>query len=250
MNIKTQLVSQVVIKSKTYGSKNGKKFITVHQTGNTSRGANAQAHANLQSRDNVRSASWHWQVDDKDAIQSFPHDAQCWHAGDGQGDGNLNSIGIEICINSDGDYKQAVKNGAKLVAKILKDENLTIDKVKRHYDWSRKNCPAQIMAGKDGIGWNDFINLVKNELNAPVVENSGDYTVKAGDTLYSIARKLNTTVDNLITLNNIKTPNLIKPGQKLKTKVVENKPPLKTLDEVAEEVIDGKWGNGSDRLIV
>lgn len=106
------------------------------------------------------------------------------------------------------------------------------------------------MAGKDGIGWNDFINLVKNELNAPVVENSGDYTVKAGDTLYSIARKLNTTVDNLITLNNIKTPNLIKPGQKLKTKVVENKPPLKTLDEVAEEVIDGKWGNGSDRLIV
>ena len=81
MNIKTQLVSQQVINSKTYGGKNGKKFITVHQTGNTSRGANAQAHANLQSRNNVRSASWHWQVDDEDAIQSFPHDAQCWHAG-------------------------------------------------------------------------------------------------------------------------------------------------------------------------
>ena len=186
--------------------------------------------------------------DDKDAIQSFPHDAQCWHAGDGRGDGNLNSIGIEICINSDGDYKQAVKNGAKLVAKILKDENLTIDKVKRHYDWSRKNCPAQIIVGKDGIGWNDFIKLVKNELNPTVVENGDDYVVKSGDTLYSIAKELNTTVDDLITLNNIKTPNLIKPGQKLKTKVVANKPSLKTLDEIAEEVIDGKWGNGSDRF--
>ena len=104
------------------------------------------------------------------------------------------------------------------------------------------------MSGKDGIGWNDFINLVKNELNTPVAENSGEYTVKTGDTLYSIARQLNTSVDDLITLNNIKTPNLIKPGQKLKTKVVDSKPALKTLDEIAEEVIDGKWGNGSDRF--
>lgn len=248
VNLKKQFVSANIASQKTYGNNNKKKFVTVHQTGNPNRGANAQAHANLQSNGNVRSASWHYQVDDKEAIQSFSHRAQCWHAGDGRGEGNLNSIGIEICINSDGDYKQAVKNGAKLVAKILKDENLTIDKVKRHYDWSRKNCPAQIMAGRDSIGWNDFIELVKNELNTPVVENSDDYTVKTGDTLYSIARQLNTTVDDLITLNNIKTPNLIKPGQKLKTKVIANKPPLKTLDEIAQEVIDGKWGNGSDRF--
>lgn len=43
------------------GYGNGKKFITVHQTGNTSRGANAAMHAKLQFN-NPRDASWHWQV--------------------------------------------------------------------------------------------------------------------------------------------------------------------------------------------
>jgi len=85
-------------------------------------GANAQTHANLQSRG--FSASWHWQVDDKEAIQSFDHTWRLFHAGDGRGKGNMESIGIESCINSDGDYVQAVKNTAKLVAKIMKDEGI------------------------------------------------------------------------------------------------------------------------------
>lgn len=40
------------------------------------------------------------------------------------------------------------------------------------------------------------------------------YTVKSGDTLYSIARKYNTTVSELINRNNLKTSNL-SIGQKL-----------------------------------
>lgn len=40
------------------------------------------------------------------------------------------------------------------------------------------------------------------------------YTVKSGDTLYSIARKYNTTVSDLINRNNLKTSNL-SIGQKL-----------------------------------
>ncbi|MDY4997000.1 MAG: LysM domain-containing protein [Bacilli bacterium] len=34
------------------------------------------------------------------------------------------------------------------------------------------------------------------------------YTVKPGDTLYSLAREFNTTVNNLKTLNNLTTNNL------------------------------------------
>jgi flagellum-specific peptidoglycan hydrolase FlgJ len=44
------------------------------------------------------------------------------------------------------------------------------------------------------------------------------YIVKKGDTLTAIAKKYNTTVQNLVKLNNIKNPDLIKVGQKLRVK--------------------------------
>ena len=153
-----------------YGYGNKKNFLTIHQTGNTGKGANAQMHANLQSR--VYGASWHWQVDDKEAIQSFEHTYRCWHASDGRGDGNSNSIAIEGCINSDGNYIQSVKNMAELAAKILKDEGIPIENMRQHHDFdtkNRKNCPAQIRAGKDGINWNKFVQMVKDNMKGTVV---------------------------------------------------------------------------------
>ena len=52
--------------------------------------------------------------------------------------------------------------------------------------------------------------------STPESEEIGDvYTVKAGDTLYSIARKFNTTVNELINLNNL-TNNNLSIGQKIK----------------------------------
>lgn len=160
-----------------YGTGNKKQYLTIHQTGNTKKGANAKMHANLQS--GVYGASWHWQVDDKEAIQSFEHNASLWHASDGRGNGNLNSIAIEGCINEDGNYSQTVKNMAELAAKILKDEGIPIGNMKQHNHWdtkSRKNCPAQIRAGKDGITWNKFVQMVQDNLNGksskPVVTSS------------------------------------------------------------------------------
>lgn len=44
------------------------------------------------------------------------------------------------------------------------------------------------------------------------------YTVQKGDTLKKIAKKFNTTVAALQKLNNIKNPNLIRVGQKLRVK--------------------------------
>jgi len=142
-----------------FGGVNKKLKITIHLTGNRSKGANAKMHANLQSR--VYGASWHWQVDDKEAIQSFEHTWQCFHAGDGAGNGNKHSIGIEGCINSDGDYVKSVTNMAELTAKICKQENLDpVKDVVRHYDWSGKHCPSQIMDGWYGITWAKFKQMV------------------------------------------------------------------------------------------
>jgi len=170
LNIKKQL-APVIPLSNCYGYGNKKKFLTIHQTGNSNVGANAQVHANLQSR--VYGASWHWTVDDKEAIQSFEHSVSCWHASDGRNDGNLNSIAIEGCINSDGNYLKAVTNMAELAAKIMKDEGIPIENMKQHHDFDikhRKNCPAQIRAGKGGIDWNDFVNMVKGFMkDEPVI---------------------------------------------------------------------------------
>lgn len=159
---KKQLVSS---RSKAYNGTNGRKYITIHETANTSKGADAQAHANLQS--NGFSASWHWTVDDKQAIQSFPHTVRCWHAGDGQGNGNLNSIGIEICVNSDGDFKKAVENAVELVKKIMADEGISVNNVVQHNHWSGKNCPANLRSGAKGIDWNDFIDMVSGSTFKP-----------------------------------------------------------------------------------
>ncbi|NIE65905.1 LysM peptidoglycan-binding domain-containing protein [Burkholderia sp. Ax-1719] len=48
--------------------------------------------------------------------------------------------------------------------------------------------------------------------------DQADYTIQPGDTLSAIAAKNNTTVSQLVTLNNIDNPRLIYPGQKLKLK--------------------------------
>lgn len=77
--IKEQLVAS---RNLTSSGDNPCNYITVHETANTNKGANAQAHANLQSKGNSRTASWHYQVDDKEIIQSYPDNVRCWHAGE------------------------------------------------------------------------------------------------------------------------------------------------------------------------
>lgn len=165
VKIKKQLVSQDVINKRSYGHGNPCNYIIVHQTGNTSKGANAQAHANLQSNLNPRQASWHYTVSNTDVIQSFDDSVRCWATNDGRtaNGGNMTGLQVELCINSDGNYKQTVKTGAKLVAYLMKEHNLTIDKVKQHADFFNKNCPAQIRAGKEGITWDKFIDMVEGK---------------------------------------------------------------------------------------
>lgn len=164
MKIERLIVSDAVSNRVSFGRGNPKKFLTIHQTGNTSAGANAMAHHRLQARSGV-GYGWHWQVDDHEAIQTHDHDFKIWHAGDGRGKGNTESISIEICVNSDGNYKKSVENGAKLAAILLKEENIDISRMVQHNYWSGKDCPHEIRYGKDGITWADFVNMVKSNLN-------------------------------------------------------------------------------------
>lgn len=159
IKIKKQLVSRAIINELTYGKGNRLTHIVIHETANYNEGANAQVHANLQSNGNSRDASWHYQVDDKQIIQSFPDNIRCWHAGS---DYNNFSIGIEICVNKDGDYKKAVENAAALVKYLLKKhKSLDKDRVVTHHIASGwKDCPHYLRSGAKGIGWNDFARAI------------------------------------------------------------------------------------------
>lgn len=56
----------------------------------------------------------------------------------------------------------------------------------------------------------------KTETKKPDTKNETVYTVKSGDTLSGIAAKYNTTYQKLAEYNNIKNPNVIHVGQKIK----------------------------------
>lgn len=164
MRIRMQLVKS---RAKTYGEGNRRISITIHETANTSRGANAAAHANLQTKGNVRQASWHWTVDDVEAVQSFPHTVKCWHAGTRKSSDE--SIAIEICVNADGDYVQAVRNAAELVRRIRAQEP-TATVVVQHASHSGKNCPTFLRDGSRGVTWSQFLAWTRDGSGATPVD--------------------------------------------------------------------------------
>lgn len=136
----------------------GIKYIVIHDTGNTGKGANALSHFNYFNGGD-RNSSADFFVDSTQILQVNDYTKYyTWHCGDGKGKygiTNANSIGIEICINSDGDYKTAFAKTIELTKYLMKKHNIPIDNVVRHYDASRKNCPAS-MSKNNWAYWQDF----------------------------------------------------------------------------------------------
>lgn len=118
-------------------------YITVHETANTDKGANAEVHARYVKGADARnrSVSWHFTVDDKEIIQHLPTNEKGWHAGT---KGNSQSIGIELCVNSDGDFEQTKKNAQWLIRKLMKDHNIPLSRVVTHNHWTGKDCPKNL----------------------------------------------------------------------------------------------------------
>jgi N-acetylmuramoyl-L-alanine amidase len=109
---------------------------------------------------NTRDASWHIAIDDEMAVEAIPLNEVAYHAGDYTG--NRTSIGIEICES--GDREKTLNNSAIVVAKLLKKYGWGTDKLKRHYDWSGKNCPRILNITLDWSGWTAFKLLVDEKL--------------------------------------------------------------------------------------
>lgn len=162
------------------------KYIVIHDTGNKSKGANAEAHFKYFNGGN-RNSSADFFVDDTKIIRVNDYTKYyTWQVGDGKGKygiTNQNSIGIEICVNADGNYDKAFENAVELTRYLMKELNIPIERVVRHYDASRKNCPAS-MSSNGWEKWLEFKEKLKETENmAHFVDTKGHFAEKAIDEL-------------------------------------------------------------------
>ncbi|OLP66084.1 N-acetylmuramoyl-L-alanine amidase CwlH precursor [Bacillus pumilus] len=119
-------------------------YITVHNTANTSKGADAASHASFVKRSST-AVSWHYTVDENCIYQHLPLNENGWHAGDGRGNGNMKSIGIEICENNDGNFEKAVENAQWLIRQLMHEHGISLSNIVPHKHWSGKECPRKLL---------------------------------------------------------------------------------------------------------
>ena len=169
------------------------EYITVHDTANRATAENEIKYM----ISNDKEVSFHLAVDEAEVIQGLPFDRNSWSCGDGaKGTGNRKSISVEICrpIHEDKSlYTKAEENAVYVVARLLYTHNLSIEKLKKHQDWSGKTCPNVLL--KEGR-WNTFKERVNTVLKA--IHNgecssqlsSGITTITTENEKYSVGDKV------------------------------------------------------------
>lgn len=220
-----------------YSGKNPCNYITIHETGNNDKGSNALNHVSYIN--NGSSSTWHYTVDSERVVQHFNDNVQCWHAGDGKGKGNTQSIGIELCVNSDGDFTRTISNAVELVKHLMKKHNIHIENVVQHNKWSGKNCPQNIRSGNP-ISWGSFksrlqgssdVSPASNEQLTFDIENLVQRTIRGefgnGE---ERKRKLGSRYQIVQDIINGKTST-----------------PTVNIDDLVQRTIQGEFGNGEER---
>lgn len=215
--------------------------IVVHNTANDAPAKNEIAYM-IRNNNEV---SFHYAVDDVEVVQGIPENRNAWHSGDGgNGKGNREGIAIEICYSKSGGNKfaKSEENAVELIVDILKRYGWGIDKVTKHNDYSKKYCPHRTL----DLGWDRFLKMIDAKLNPVVVSKSVEAIAKEvlqGKWGNGADRKTNLTkagynynevqakVNELVSGKSVPAPT----------------PAKKTNEEIAREVLQGKWGNGAIR---
>lgn len=163
-----------------YGSKRSTasiKWIVVHYTGND--GDSDEANGKYFQGAN-RCASAHYFIDDDSITQSVPDDYIAWSVGGnrypnykqtggakhyGQAN-NTNTLNIELCdAKKDGKVmatEKTLDNAVTFIKQKMKDYNVDIAHVIRHFDVTGKSCPAYFCDSlENNKKWEEFKNRLK-----------------------------------------------------------------------------------------
>lgn len=148
------------------------KYIVIHYVGAASTAYNNVCYF----KDEYRGASAHYFVDDKSIWQCVLEKDSAWHCGTKgkyyNNARNNNSIGIEMCCyknNGKLDISEAtINNTIELVKDLMKRYNIPVENVVRHYDVTRKVCPAPFV--ENVSRWNDFKNRLVGKDNNVLIK--------------------------------------------------------------------------------
>lgn len=172
------------------------KGIVVHWTANTTPRSTARANRNYFNTTD-RYASAHYIVDDHSIVQCLPDHEVGYHVGgrtyrpkgeEIREDGltpNYFLIGLEMCVNSDGDWNKTYQHSVELTQYLLNKYNFTLNELYRHYDITGKDCPKMMI---EESAWQAFRHDVNRGLNFqlenPVKKgyvNTRDLNVRSGN---------------------------------------------------------------------
>ena len=210
---------------------------------------------------NMNDVRVHYYVDNVCAWQNLPLSLSGWHAADGGGNGNRRTIAIECIMSSaynDRD-KKSEDNCARLAAALLKKYGLDINHLYTHTHWLNvrdgksgsvdylnttrnpyKMCPAYILPH-----WAEFKKKVQAYMNA----GSSTPATSSPKQLYRVRKSWSNAKSQIGAFSSLENA---KKACKAGYAVFDSNgkqvyPTKKSIDEVAREVIQGKWGNGAER---
>ena len=168
--------------------------VTIHNTANDAPAINE---AKCLQNDPSEERSFHFAVDDCEVVQILPLNRTAWHAGDGQGDGNMRTIAIEICYSKSGGerFEKAEQNAAQLLALLsyfifgrgVREVTYT------HHHWSGKYCPHRTL----DLGLERFLNMAE-DLYKEIEERQNDTISK----LTSLDETLSYVLSEMLALTN------------------------------------------------
>ncbi len=157
------------------------EYIVIHNTAND---ASAENEIRYMQSNNAYT-SFHYAVDDKEAVQGVDLWRNAWHAGDGaNGPGNRKGIAIEICYSKSGGsrFTTAEQNAAELVAKLLIDFGWDISHIKKHQNFSGKYCPHRTL----DLGWDRFVKMIEAKRKSMIGMKTNEKTGRITLNGYSI----------------------------------------------------------------
>ena len=238
--------------------------VTVHNTDQISVASGttpAEQYTRATVNGNMNDVRVHYYVDNVCAWQNLPLSLSGWHAADGSGNGNRRTVSIECIMSSaynDKD-KKSEYNCARLAAALLKKYGLDINHLYTHTHWLNvrdgksgtvdylnttrnpyKMCPAYILPH-----WAEFKKKVQAYMNV----GSSTPATSSPKQLYRVRKSWSDAKSQIGAFSSLENA---KKACKNGYAVFDSNgkqvyPAKKSVDEVAREVIQGKWGNGAER---